>query len=765
MKDILSRSARRAATALLMASATNAALFAAVPALAQDTTNQTSAPAESSGDVVVTGTRRGDVTVKDIPLSITAFSGETLERNGVTSLADLRKLDPSINIQSFGATQTKIVLRGIDSNVGATTALYLDESAVLGGIGSNILGDGKPGIRLHDIDHVEVLKGPQGTLFGTSSMSGTLRVISNKPVFDKFEGSVEFGGASIKSGKGLYDGTMTLNAPLVEDRLALRVTGWLETGGGYIDQTLKNGTALSDNNNQFVRGGRAELLFQVTPRFSLLASATHQQANVDGTQAFTQTAGPYTNTSPTVEVYRDKYDLFSLTGDYDLGFGSLVANGSYSKQNILSTKDSTPTNASFGVNQSLSFVPRIWFKDYNGELRFSSKFAGPLQIVAGGYYEHSDNLYQTNAIQAPTGYAPCFSYDECKADGLAKAGRGNSVYEFGTNSQRVIDQYAFYAQADYSLLRTVTATLGIRYFSADIHDVITNLQTVFPDFVFGNVTTPSVSGDNKGRNSKTSYNAALLWKASESISLYARAASGFRLGGVNTATSLAQAAGVTFPGTYKPDSLWSYEVGIKGYALDHRLFFDLTGYHIDWSNQQLSAVSAGAFAYTINAGKTSSNGVEFNATLKPVGGFSVSGAITYVDAKLDQALPAAVVAAGTIGNKGDRVPLTPRWTGSATAEYETPLTDRLTGFVQGNVTYHGDSYSSFNRATTFDTYLPSYTLVGAKIGVRGTGWEADIYGENLGNAVPYLGVVPSLDGTRVFTARPRTIGARLISHF
>lgn len=749
---------------VLLGSAAFLALTIATPAAAQDT--PAPAPAiESGSDIVVTGTRRGDASVKDTALAITAFTGEQLERANVSSLADLRILDPSINIQSFGATQTKIVLRGIDSNVGATTSLYLDESAVLGGLGSNILGDGKPGIRLHDIDHVEVLKGPQGTLFGTSSMAGTLRVITRKPNLDQFEGSIDLQGAAVKGGNALYMGNMTLNAPLVKDKVALRVTGWLENGGGYIDHRLTSGAVLANSNDQFVKGIRAELLFQVTDDFKLLGTVLHQDSDVKGTQAFTQAAGPYLNTSPTSELYHDNYNLYALTADYDLGFGTIVANGSYSDQQVLNAKDSTPTNISFGVNAPLSFVPRIWFKDYNAELRFASKFAGPLQIVAGAYYEHSDTLYQTNAIRATAGDLPvCFSYAECRP--FALPGRGNSVYEFGTNSQRVIDQYAVYAQADWKILPTVTATAGIRYFSADIHDVVTNLQTVFPDYVFGNVTVPSTTGDTKGSNHKPSYNAAVLWKVSPSISVYARAASGFRVGGVNTTSSLAAAQGAIIPPTYGPDSLWDYELGVKGYLFERAVFFELTGYHIDWSNQQLSATSAGAFGYTINAGKTRSNGVEFNATVKPVHGFSLSGNVTYVDAKLAQDLPADVTRAGTFGKKGDRVPLTPKWSASLGAEYEVPLSDSSSAFVSGNATYHGDSFSSFSRATTFDTYLPSYVLVGAKAGVRlRSGLDVSVYGDNLGNAIAYLGVVPSLDGTRVFTARPRTIGLRLSSRF
>ncbi|MDV3455376.1 TonB-dependent receptor [Sphingomonas sp. HF-S4] len=757
---------RRAAGSAFTASIALSALTASAPASAQDVpANAAATPEESTGEIVVTGTRRGDASVTDTALAITAFSGETLERNHVTTLSDLRNLDPSVNIQSFGAAQTKVVLRGIDSDVGATSALYLNEAAVLGGTGGNILGDGKPGVRLHDIDHVEVLKGPQGTLFGTSSMSGTLRVLTRKPELETWGGSAELGLAGVEGGNPFGEASATLNVP-VAPTVAVRVTGWLEAGGGFIDQQVGNRATFENNNDQYVRGVRGEALWQPSVDFSLRAMALHQAINVDGNQAFQQAAGPYLNTSPTVEFYKDKYSLFSLTGDYDLGFASIIASGNYSKQDVLNAKDSTPTNISFGVNAPLSFVARIDFEDYNGELRFSSKFDGPFQIVAGAYYEHTTSVYQTNAIQAPNFTPACLSYEECKANGLANAGRGNSIYEFGTSTARTIDQYALYAQGDLEIVPGLTATVGGRYFRAEVRDVVTNLQTVFPDFVFGVVTTPSITGDRKGTNTKPSYNAALLWEATPNVSLYARAASGFRIGGVNTATSLAQQAGVNFPGNYAPDSLWSYEAGVKGYLFDRALFFDLSGYRVDWTNQQLSASAAGAFGYTINAGKTVTKGIEFNTRLNLPSGFSFTGNVTYVDAKLAEDLPADVVAAGTFGEEGDRVPLSPRWSAAASANYDVALSDRLTGFVSGNVTYHGDSYSSFSRATAFDTYLPEYTMFGAKIGMRTqNGVEFTLYGDNLGNEAPYLGVVPSQDGVRVFTARPRTYGLRVRSSF
>jgi outer membrane receptor protein involved in Fe transport len=744
---------------LLLASASIATLLAA------QAHAQTAPTDDTVTEIVVSATRRGGVSVQNTPLAITAFSGAALEKQGVTSLQDLSKVDPSLNIQSYGAAQTKVVIRGIESNVGATSGVYLDETPLVGAMGGNILGDGKPGLRLYDLDHVEVLKGPQGTLFGSSSMSGTLRVITNKPDLEEMGGHVSVGAASVKGGNAYYDGNLTVNMPLVKDKLGIRVTGWRENGGGYIDQTVGN-TLHENGNDSHVKGGRVVALFKPTEKLTLTATATHQEIDVDGTQAWQTSQGPYANISPSIEFYRDNYNLYNLTGDYDLGFGTVTASTSYTNQRVVNPKDSTPTAHGFGLSGTTLFVPTAEFHDFVSEVRFASKFDGPFQLVTGGYYENSQSLYETNSVVATSaGDALCYTYSECTLKGLRNAGRGNSLYEFGTDTKRSVGQYALYAQGDYKITDTLTATVGLRYFKADIHDIITNLQTVYPDFIFGRITTPSITGDKHGSNDKPSYNVALMWKATPDISVYARAASGFRIGGVNTATSLAQQAGVVFPGTYNPDSLWNYETGVKSYWLDRRLFIDAALYHIDWNGQQLSAQAPGAFAYTINAGKTEVNGVEVNSTFKPLPGLNITGSANYVDAKLASDLPADVMTAGTYGYNGDRVPLTPKWTMALQGEYEHELTHDFSGYAQAGINYRGGSHTSFNDQNTYNTKLPAYYMISAKLGVRKDAWDLSLFGDNLTNKAAYLGVVESLDGIRVFSPRPRTIGLRLSSTF
>lgn len=728
---------------------------------------QTPEAAPAGSDIIVTATRRGDTKTRDIPLAISAVSGDALKEANVTSFQDLRKADPSLSITTYGAGQQRTVIRGIQSQNGATTGLYLDEMPIGGGTSSSVgvLGDGKPALLLYDIDHVEILKGPQGTLFGSGSVSGTLRVITAKPDLTTISGHAEGSIGILEGGNPVYKGSATINVPIVSDMLAVRGVVWGQSGGGYIDQTI-NGTHRSNVNDSDVTGFRASLLFRPTTDLSLLLSATRQKRNVDGLSGWQQVQGAYNSISPSVEFFRDKVELYNATMDYDLGFGNVVASGSYMKQTNISGVDSSPTAHLFGLPGTV-FAPTLDAKYTTAEVRFSSKFKGPLQIVAGAFYEHDNGVAGTNAVANNlAGLARCYTYDECNAGGFRKAGRGNSDYQFGTANTSISDQYTAYIQGDYEITPKLVATVGFRYFSADTRRITVNRQTIFPDFIFGILSPLQVVSDKTATDKKPSYNFSLLWKATPGINFYARAASGFRIGGVNSTTSLAQQAGVVFPGSFGPDSLWNYEVGAKGSLFGRKLTFDLSLYHIDWSGQQLVAQAAGgAFGYTINAGLTRTNGAELNLNFRPNAHLTLSGGVTYVDSKLATDLPPEVIATGTVGHKGDRLPFVARLTANGSIEYRGDIGRGVEAYGRASVNYRSASYSSFSPASTFYTKLPPFAMIGAEIGIRTNRVDYGISVENLTDKAAYLGVYDSIDGIRIYSPGPRTISMKVALRF
>jgi outer membrane receptor protein involved in Fe transport len=741
---------------------------------AADTAGQAAGGSQQLEEVVVTATRRSESSF-NTALGVDAIPGSALQTYGVTSLQDLNTVNSSLNVNNFGATQQQLVIRGISSNIAATTGLYLDESPLVGGFQNNFRGDGTPGIRLIDIERVEVLKGPQGTLFGSGSMDGTVRLISNKPNLTSVGGSVTVDAATVEHGNALYGSNLVLNAPL-NDTFGVRLVGWGEWGGGFINQTI-NGQTLDKVNNTNLVGGRFTALWKPLTDLTLTGSVNYQNANVNGVQYWNPSAGTWNNNEQSRAPYHDDYTLFNVTGDYDFHVGDLIGVFTHGKKNTLQPFDSTPTNCGFGlcppIVPPLSFVPQLAFSDTTGELRFVSKFSGPVQLVVGGYYEHDQSTFNGSAVyDNPSGYVGCINLNDCEAKGLRQPGNNFTgvpvnFLEFGTIDTTDIKQYAAYAQIDWKIIDPLTLTVGARYFSATISDVVQSTQDIAPpnacNWVFGCVTTPYVTFDGSTKQNKTTYNFALLYNITPNVNVYARAASGFRIGGINTDYNPANLPQV--PLSFEPDSLWNYEAGIKTYMLERTLFLDLAVYHIDWTNQHINAIAEGAFEYTLNAGKTKTDGAELAINWLVTHGFTLNGAIAYNHARLAETLPPPVTAAGNGGNAGDPLPLSPKVVASLAGTYDFPISSGVGGYATAGVNYRDSTQLGFNSTNTFYAQLPPYWLANAKFGVRWNHYDLGLFVDNITDKAAYSGLQVTTDGTRVFSPRPRTIGLSFTGSF
>jgi iron complex outermembrane receptor protein len=748
--------------------------------------------AVAPNEIIVSATRR-DTSVQDTPVAVSVTTGEIVEKYNISDVQSLTRLEPSLVVNNQGASSNQFIIRGIVSDIGNTTGFYLDEQPLLGAAGSESKGDGTPGLRLHDIERVEVLKGPQGTLFGSGSMAGTLRIITNKPDTDAFAGGGAASIASIKGGNMLFKADGFVNIPL-GDQVAVRAVGWTENGGGYIDHKIStldgtSSTTTEDVNDREVWGGRLSVLLEPTPELSILLQGTGQVVEVDDVQYWTEDAGPYTSTSPTVSPSKDEYISFSATINYDTGVGTVSLIGSYGKQTAKAGLDSTQTGltlaSAFNLQPFKTVLEQdVRYHDYTGEIRFSSAFDGPFQIVTGAYYQ-SDKAQDTlSAIRANdvTGINACRTLEQCEAMGLREPGfsapgvpRPDFIYQ--TVFQRRVKQWAVYAQGDFEVTPELTATAGIRYYKAKIADDGLQVQDIAgpPDFVVpvpvpswaanGLITDPYVVQNDRSTESSPSYNFSLMWEATPDVSLFARVASGFRVGGNNNAEQLANQAGIIILPSFESDDLWSYEFGTKIYLAGRDLFLDAAVYQMDWSNQQVSASDpSGAFEYVVNAGKTRIRGAELRMTYSS-GGFTAGGGVTYTDAKLAEDLSAEVLAAGTIGFEGDRLPRVPRWTFSGQAAYETEISSSASAYIQGDVSYRSGSTSSFNDLNAFNTSLPGFLLAGASVGVRTGPFDVGVFVENITNKAGRYGVDPILDGIRIFSPDPRTFGLRVRAGF
>ncbi len=785
---------RRAAVAL----GVSTFALASATAQAQDTTppsdEAVATPSETDdGDIVVTATRRS-ASVQDTPVAVAVTTGESLDRYAVSDIQSLTRLEPALVVNNEGVSKNQFIIRGIVSDIGSTTGFYLDEMPLLGAAGSESTGDGTPGIRLHDIERIEVLKGPQGTLFGSGSMAGTLRIITNKPQFDMVEAGGSATLATIEGGGNLYKADAFLNVPL-SDVLAARFVGWGEWGGGYIDHqiTTLDGSSsflVEDVNDREVWGGRFSLMFEPTPEFTLLIQATAQVAEVDDVQYWTLGDGPYVSSSPTVSPLRDEYQGYSATAEYDVEFGTFSLIGSYGKQDTVAGYDSTQTGltlaSAFNLQPFKTVLEQdVSFRDYTAELRFASSLPGPFQFVAGAYYQDDKSYDILAAIRANdiTGVNACRSIAACEAAGLREPGfvapgvpRPDFIYQ--TEFERQVKQWAIYGQADFEVTDSLTATAGIRYYKAKITDWGLQVQDIAgpPDFAVpvpvpswaanGLLTIPYNIQDDESTEDSPSYNFSLLWEATPDVSFFARVASGFRVGGNNNAQQLANQAGVDIPLSFGSDDLWSYELGAKVYLIDRDLFLDTSIYQMDWSNQQVVASDpSGAFTYTLNAGKTRIRGAEVLLRYVSDMGLSLSGGVTYTDAKLAADLDPEVLAAGTFGFDGDRLPRVPRWTFAGAASYEGELRSGIDFYLQSDFNYRSSSTSSFNDMNSFNTELPEFLLIGVSAGLRSGPFDFGVFIENLTDKAAVYGVDPILDGIRIYSPDPRTFGVRVQARY
>jgi len=725
-------------------------------AMAQQTatTAQTNGNAEL-GEIFVTATYRPQ-TLMDVPAAVTAISGDTLQNYQVVSLADLSHLSPSLQVYDEGAGRDLIVVRGISAYTqgGATlyptTSVYFDDAFVTASNAS-----AQPAIPMYDIERVEVLKGPQGTLFGASSMSGSVRFISRAPQLDEVDGQVSAASSWGDGVNPIYQGSAVVNVPVVKDLAALRITAWDSNGGGFIDRLYP---VRKDNiNDERTTGGRAVLLVKPSSDLSLTFTAMNEDISQPDVNDFELNAGLYNTTKPTYGKYRETYHLYTGTADYDLGFGSITATTSASDRVILSQSDTTPTAVSFGLPPADQINSPSTFKNWATEVRFVSKFSGPLQFVGGLFYDNDKTDGETDVIQTnpAIGNGPCITFTQCVALGQAAAVINS------TSQGTYVDQYAVFGQIDYDITQKLTLTAGVRDYRADIHSYQINLQGVrFPTDPVQ--TAPQTTLDSNGVNKKVSYNVSLGYRLTDQASVYARVATGYRNGGINTTAFVTPADHV--PATFTPDSITNYEIGAKTSWLDKRLYVEGALYYINWSNQQVTLVTFPlGITYIANVGKSAVKGAELEIHANPDDHWSTMFGVNYTDSRLTADQPGATPTNG-LGLGGNRVPYVAPWNLTGQVEFRTPV-GSAEGFVRASGNYRSGSFTNFNQYSPYYAPNQPYLLADTAIGVRSGPWESEIFAKNVTNRFAELNVGPTTDGYKVVAATPRMFGIRVTRKF
>jgi iron complex outermembrane recepter protein len=789
----------RGALSLGTAAIAAAAFPAGAQTAAPEQTAQ-AAPADggSGDDIIVTATKRA-TSIKDVPFSINAQTEQDIARANAGTLEDLSRNVAGLTIQNLGPGQSQVAVRGVSAGqiardqpgVKEQVGIYLDETVVS-------LSLFTPDLDLFDLNRVETLRGPQGTLFGSGSVGGTIRYITNQPTTERVEGKVEANvnlvaeddvGGHIKG---------AINLPL-GSAAAVRAVGYYTRYGGFID-ALREGGGRDDNVNSGERyGGRVALLLEPTPDLTITPRVLYQKITTGGfnrQEVYNLYANRFTTTRPAIQLgEREQYLLrdesFSdriLIGDATvaatLGVVDVTAVTSYTHRDILVSRDASALSGSVSADLGFSdagiLLPanlrdRTKLEQFTQELRLASNGSGPFQWLFGGFYAYTDRRYKQTL--------PTPGYDAA-TDAALGAGTAESVRNgfqpdspYNASIPYVLQQLAIFSELNYDLTDRLTATAGLRYYAFNEERTFTS----------GGLYT-NLDG-NRDRTQSDGFNPRFLLKyaLTDQITLNAQAAKGFRLGGVNDPLNLPlcrPADAATFGGypRYDDESLWNYEGGVKVQAGAFR--FNAAGFYTDIRNLQVTADAGSCSSRVVfNVARAHTVGAELELGATPFAGFDLSVSGSVVDAQFGSTLTRADGSVIEGIRDGNRLPSVPRFQVAGSATYTFAVGATSDAFLSAAIQHVGSRFTQpgdqennprtfvpgftfggapASAATVLDLELPAYQLVNLSAGVTlPSRLELSIYVNNLLDENALLAFDRERGGRARLgfsVSQPRTIG-------
>jgi iron complex outermembrane recepter protein len=763
--------------------ATGAGVFMALsgPPGRAATATDSSAPADTGlGEIIVTANKLSAQSVLDAPVSIQAISGDALQAAGYSAIMDIAGQIPGLSIQDLGPGDKKYVIRGINSSGDSTTGVYYGE-AVISGSNANDGGGFESDVRLFDLDHIEVLRGPQGTLYGASSMSGTIRFIPKSPDLNSIGGYLTGEGSYTQHGSSNSNVNGALNLPIIDGVLALRVVGWHVDDSGFIDQYrvgsgVPGATPMEfrNVNNDDVEGERVMLRYKPNDNFTLDLNYTGQTETSNGSSRFTPAgvtawSAPgvippvqgcdYCNTDVTLSPWRDDLKVFGATATEKTGFGTFTATSNEFDRILHFSFDSTPILVFYGYPvPAETFEPQS--RDLNStEFRFASDFDGPVNFVSGVYRQHEANWWAVQVISTNSVGEPIGTFSSSNSeDAIAHPGVGDSW--FGSTDHRETTEYAGFTEVTWKATDKLSVVGGIRYFTERLTGV--QVQThPFGGFPGSPALVPIY--DPTQTYNKVTWKVNVSYKLDEAFLPYATVSTGFRSGGLNPQ----QEPFEPIPGAFAPDTLTNFEVGSKGRLFDGALDYQADVYLIRWDNiQVLETTADGAFNYIGNAGNAKVKGVEFELETHPFRYFSTSFAGSYQDAYLTQgATPAMFTANPTLGLTGQDIPNVPKFQLDLGLNYTQPIVGQWAGTVAADIVYR-DAENAYFQSNIYNLPLAPYTLVNLRAGVSNGPWTVTAFARNLTDKIAQVSAINSIqDKDAQLTVRPRTVGMTVTRKF
>ncbi len=796
-----------------------AALAAATPAWSQQTAPTDPKAANQVQEVIVTANRSGAESLQNVAMAISVVNPTVVDRAGLGNMSDLAKFTPSLSINEGAPGFNKFDMLGLSTGAYRTSdtsdrslvAVYLDDTPI------SVQGQ-TPDLRVYDLERVEILRGPQGTLYGDSSMAGTIRFVTAKPSLNSTFGTLETTGAETEHGGASYSLRGTFNTPLIEDKLAIRGAFYQGQDGGYINNIGLRAKKDANLNNST----QARLAVRWTPTTKLTVdlSATFEQSHAYGLNTVDSGLPAYTYSSNSAEGTRDSFQLYQVNLDYDLGFADAISATSYTWRRIgfnwspddqigyffanyyglpLSTTQFPLFNAPSTYNQQISNeTPAQHYeidnkiKDVMQEFRLVSKNNGPVKWTVGVFYDsQTRNLYQDDPVAGfdTLSYENYFGAPYNTPNGLYNSKTVDAAFNandiFSGLQNETDTQIAVFTDDTWHVTKKLDLTAGVRYFD------YSEKYYLFESGVYGviNHAPLTLNAKQAANGFNPRFNAS--YHVADDLMVYAEAAKGFRYGGANQpvpigttgvagqcASNLASYGLNSAPLTFGPDHLWDYTLGEKAKLDGGRLTLNADVYYINWSDVQTRLLLNCSYFFTENAGSITSQGLEAESTFRVTPELTVSGSFSYNDSHATGNIPTA----GAFN--GDQSPYSPNWIASAFVFYDRHLGDGILHLL-ASYQFRSEEDTTFDPAATavnngllvktgpsatFAIIPPTHNVSASAAYTFGR-YEIGIYGNNLIDGVKVTDIARATyyakyqAGNADTVARPRTVGVRLKAKF
>jgi len=769
---------------MLAASCLTPPLLIAAPAVAQSEVEE----------VIVTASRREEALSK-VPVSVAAYTREAMDERGVRNIDDAARMTPGVTFNRTANTSSgisNISIRGISSDAGsATTGIYIDDTPVQtrSVVGGDLLSSTYPAV--FDLDRVEILRGPQGTLFGAGSEGGTVRFITAQPKFGAASLYGRAGMAFTRKGDPSFEAGLAGGGVLVEDRVAVRASGWYRRDGGYVDRVdhLTGNMVDKASNWQDSYVGRIAVALRVTDALTVTPSVYHQDIRYNDNNSYWEDLSDPKKTrlrkgNPLSVTSRDRFWLPAIKAEWDLGFADLTLNSSYFDRKIEGVGDLTTFEIGLWTGNPY-FPAGTYVPFYNGtaqtnlthEVRLQSKDPDArLTWLVGAFYQKAE---QSHFEHVEDTFLPDIYHRETGGDFNVDFPGGLYLGKYTVYMDpldTVDEQIALFGQADFKVTDKLKLTAGLRYAKTDF-----SIHGVYQGPIIGERAEDRGSQSAKPLTPKFS----VSYQASDEAMVYATAAKGFRSGGYNAPIASycgVSKTGAPIPGTdlgdlglanrpalFADDSVWSYELGGKGRFAGGRIQVDASVYQVNWDNIQTRYdLGRCGFSFITNAGSATSKGVDLQLQARATDGLTLGAAVGYNDATFDQTIkgPHSLKA---VVSKGDQVSGVP-YTVTLFGRYGFTLMDRE-AYVRLDLDHRAKQSSRLVRLNpangAYDANLsrqPAITQVSARAGVSLGDLDVLLYADNLLNAHPSLARSHAYSSSPLYTdmtLRPLTVGVTL----